>query len=128
MLDKDKELDWFNSGEIVILTSIAVVAFIYFVILELGSKHPVVDLSLFKSRNFNGGVIAISVGYGLFFGSLVILPLWLQIQLGYNATLAGEVMAPVGIFALILSPMIGKMLPKVDSRPYWRWLHSLFSP
>ncbi|PUA19222.1 DHA2 family efflux MFS transporter permease subunit [Glaciimonas sp. PCH181] len=116
MLDKGKELDWFNSGQIVILTSIAVVAFIYFVIWELGSKHPVVDLSLFKSRNFSGGVIAISVGYGLFFGSLVILPLWLQTQLGYTATLAGEVMAPVGIFAIILSPVIGKLLPKVDAR------------
>ena len=116
MLDKGKELDWFNSVQIIVLCTIAVVSFIYFVIWELGSEHPVVDLSLFKSRNFSGGVIAISVGYGLFFGSLVILPLWLQTQLGYTATLAGEVMAPVGIFAILLSPFIGKILPKVDAR------------
>lgn len=116
MLDKGKELDWFNSGEIIILASIAVVAFIYFVIWETGEKHPVVDLSLFKGRNFSGGVVAISVGYGLFFGSLVVLPLWLQTQLGYTATEAGKVMAPVGIFAIILSPMVGKLLPKIDAR------------
>jgi DHA2 family multidrug resistance protein len=116
MLDKGKELDWFTSPEIVILGAIALVAFIYFVVWELGDAHPVVDLSLFKGRNFTGGVIAISVAYGLFFGSLVILPLWLQTQLGYNATHAGMVMAPVGILAIALSPVVGKLLPKIDAR------------
>jgi len=116
MLDKGKELDWFNSGEIVVLGAVSLVCFIYFIIWELGDAHPVVDLSLFKGRNFSGGVIAISVGYGLFFGSLVVLPLWLQTQLGYTATEAGKVMAPVGIFAIILSPIVGKLLPKLDAR------------
>ena len=116
MLDKGKELDWFNSGEIVLLTVIAVVGLIYFIIWENGQDHPVVDLSLFKGRNFSAGVIAISVGYGLFFGSLLIMPLWLQTQLSYTATEAGKVMAPVGVFAILLSPVIGKILPKVDPR------------
>ena len=116
MLDKGKELDWFNSGQIVFLTALALVCFIYFIIWELGEEHPVVDLSLFKGRNFSGGVVAISVAYGLFFGSLVILPLWLQTQLSYTATEAGKVMAPVGILAVILSPVVGKLLPKIDAR------------
>ncbi|WP_025918062.1 DHA2 family efflux MFS transporter permease subunit [Herminiimonas sp. CN] len=116
MLDKGKELDWFSSGEIVLLAAVALLGFIYFIIWELGDDHPVVDLSLFRGRNFSSGVIAISVGYGLFFGSLVILPLWLQTQIGYTATEAGKVMAPVGIFAILLSPVIGKLLPKTDSR------------
>jgi DHA2 family multidrug resistance protein len=116
MLDKGKELDWFNSGEIILLTVIAAVGLIYFIIWEKGQDHPVVDLSLFKGRNFSAGVVAISVGYGLFFGSLVIMPLWLQTQLSYTATEAGKVMAPVGIFAILLSPIIGKILPKVDAR------------
>lgn len=116
MLDKGKELDWFASGEIIVLTAVALVAFIYFIIWELGEDHPVVDLSLFAGRNFSGGVVAISVAYGLFFGSLVILPLWLQTQIGYTATEAGKVMAPVGIFAILLSPLVGKMLPRVDAR------------
>ncbi len=116
MLDKGKELDWFSSTEIVILGALAVVGFIYFVIWELGDAHPVVDLSLFKGRNFSGGVIAISVAYGVFFGSLVILPLWLQTQLSYTATEAGMIMAPVGILAIIMSPIVGKLLPHVDAR------------
>jgi len=116
MLDKGKELDWFNSGEIILLTVIAVVGLIYFIVWESGQDHPVVDLSLFKGRNFSAGVVAISIGYGLFFGSLVIMPLWLQTQLSYTATEAGKVMAPVGVFAIILSPIIGKILPKVDAR------------
>ena len=116
MLDKGKELDWFNSGEIVALTLVAVVGLVYFVIWELGEEHPVVDLSLFKGRNFSAGVVAISIGYGLFFGSLVIMPLWLQTQLGYTATEAGKVLAPVGIFAILLSPVIGKFLPRLDAR------------
>ncbi|CAN5843077.1 DHA2 family efflux MFS transporter permease subunit [soil metagenome] len=115
-LDKGKELDWFNSGEIILLSVVALVSFVYFVIWELNDEHPVVDLSLFKGRNFSAGVVAISVGYGLFFGSLVIMPLWLQTQIGYSATEAGKVMAPVGIFAILLSPVIGKMLPKLDAR------------
>ncbi len=95
---------------------IAAVGFIYFIIWELGDAHPVVDLSLFKGRNFSAGVVAISVAYGVFFGSLVILPLWLQTQLSYTATEAGMVMAPVGILAILMSPMVGKLLPKVDAR------------
>jgi MFS transporter, DHA2 family, multidrug resistance protein len=116
MLDKGKELDWFSSTEIVILAAVAVVAFIYFIVWELGDAHPVIDLSLFKGRNFSAGVVAISVAYGVFFGSLVILPLWLQTQLSYTATEAGMVMAPVGILAIIMSPMVGKLLPKMDAR------------
>ena len=116
MLDRGKELDWFNSTEIVVLTVVAIVGFAFFLIWELTEDHPVVDLTLFKGRNFSAGVVAISVAYGLFFGNLVILPLWLQTIVGYTATDAGLIMAPVGIFAIILSPVIGKNLPKMDAR------------
>lgn len=116
MLDKGKELDWFHSTEIVVLTLVAVVGFLFFLIWESYEKHPIVDISLFKGRNFSAGVVAISVAYGLFFGSLVILPLWLQTIVGYTATDAGIVMAPVGIFAILLSPVIGRNLPRMDAR------------
>ena len=77
-----------------------------------------VDLTLFKKRNFWAGVVAISVGYGLFFGNVVLLPLWLQQYMGYTATQAGMVLAPVGVMALLLSPVVGKTLHKVDPRHY----------
>jgi MFS transporter, DHA2 family, multidrug resistance protein len=116
MLDKGKDLDWFNSTTIVVLTLIAVIALAFFIVWELTAEHPVVDLSLFKLRNFTGGTIALAVGYGLYFGNLVLLPLWLQTDIGYTATNAGLVLAPVGLFAVLLSPVVGKFLPRIDPR------------
>ncbi|EGC98960.1 multidrug resistance protein B, partial [Burkholderia sp. TJI49] len=116
MLDKGKDLDWFASTTIVALALIAIISFAFFVIWELTAEHPVVDLSLFRRRNFTGGTIALAVGYGLYFGNLVLLPLWLQTQIGYTATDAGLVMAPVGLFAILLSPLTGKFLPRTDPR------------
>lgn len=116
MLDKGKDLDWFASTTIIALALIAIISFAFFVIWELTAEHPVVDLSLFRMRNFTGGTIALSVGYGLYFGNLVLLPLWLQTQIGYTATDAGLVMAPVGLFAILLSPLTGKFLPRTDPR------------
>lgn len=116
MLDKGKDLDWFNSGTIILLGVVALVTFLAFVIWELTAAHPVVDLSLFGQRNFFGGTVAISVGYGLYFGNLVLIPLWLQTTLGYTATDAGIIMAPVGLFAILLSPLTGKFLPRSDPR------------
>ncbi|KVD80911.1 multidrug resistance protein B [Burkholderia sp. ABCPW 14] len=116
MLDKGKDLDWFASTTIVVLALTALIAFAFFVVWELTAEHPVVDLSLFRMRNFTGGTIALSVGYGLYFGNLVLLPLWLQTQIGYTATDAGLVMAPVGFFAILLSPLTGKFLSRTDPR------------
>ncbi|VBS07977.1 EmrB/QacA family drug resistance transporter [Burkholderia pseudomallei] len=115
MLDKGKDLDWFASTTIVVLALTALIAFAFFVVWELTAEHPVVDLS-FRMRNFSGGTIALSVGYGLYFGNLVLLPLWLQTQIGYTATDAGLVMAPVGFFAILLSPLTGKFLSRTDPR------------
>ena len=116
MLDKGKELDWFHSGEVVALGIVALVGLIAFVIWELTEEHPVVDLTLFKRRNFWAGALALSVGYGLFFGNVVLLPLWLQQYMGYTATQAGMVLAPVGAMALLLSPLVGKSMGRVDPR------------
>ncbi|AJX17888.1 DHA2 family efflux MFS transporter permease subunit [Burkholderia ubonensis] len=116
MLDKGKDLDWFASTTVIVLALTAVIAFAFFVVWELTAEHPVVDLSLFRIRNFTGGTVALSIGYGLYFGNLVLLPLWLQTQIGYTATDAGLVMAPVGLFAILLSPLTGKYLPRTDPR------------
>ncbi len=118
MLDKGKELDWFHSGEVMALGAVALVGLIAFVIWELTDEHPVVDLSLFKRRNFWAGVLALSVGYGLFFGNVVLLPLWLQQYMGYTATQAGMVLAPVGALALVLSPVVGKNISRFDPRRF----------
>jgi len=116
MLDKGKELDWFASGQIVALAVAAVVGFVFFLIWELNEDHPVVDLKLFAGRNFTMGALILSVAYAIFFGSVVLLPLWLQTQMGYTATEAGFVLAPVGILAIIVSPIVGRSIHKVDPR------------
>lgn len=116
MLDKGKELDWFASGQIVALAAIAVIGFAFFLVWELTEKHPIVDLSLFKRRNFWTGTLALALAYGAFFGNVVLLPLWLQQYMGYTATMAGMVLAPVGIFAVVFSPLVGKKVATVDPR------------
>ena len=116
MLDKGKELDWFASNTIVGLAIVAVVAFAVFVVWELTDDHPVVDLRLFKGRNFTFGALSLSVAYALFFGNVVLLPLWLQQWMGYTATNAGLALAPVGILAILLTPLIGKKVTVWDPR------------
>ena len=63
MLDQGKDLDWFASTQIVVLSIVAVVGFVAFLIWELTEKHPIVDLSLFKGRNFALGTLAFCLGY-----------------------------------------------------------------
>ncbi len=116
MLDKGKELDWFSSTTIVTLAVTAVVAFAVFIAWELTDDHPVVDLRLFKRRNFAFGAISLSIAYGLFFGNVVLLPLWLQQWMGYTATSAGLALAPVGVFAILLTPLVGRKVATWDPR------------
>jgi DHA2 family multidrug resistance protein len=117
MLDKGEELDWFNSSTIVALAVVAVIVFCVFIVWELvENPYPVVDLRLFKRRNFWTGTLALALGYGVFFGNVVVLPLWLQQYMGYTATEAGMLTAPVGILALLLSPFVGRWVGKFDQR------------
>jgi len=138
MIDKGKELDWFASGQIVALAVTAVVAFAFFLAWELTDHHPIVNLRLFARRNFTLGTVSLAVAYGLFFGNVVLLPLWLQQYMGYTATLAGMAMAPVGLFAILLSPWVGKNVSRIDPRKLATvafvvfalvlWMRSQFNP
>ncbi|GAA5786859.1 MFS transporter [Chitiniphilus shinanonensis] len=116
MLDNGNDMDWFNSNFILTLGLIAVVTLSFLVVWELTDEHPIVDLSLFKSRNFLVGVAALSLGVFCFFGSTVLFPLWLQTVMGYTATWSGLATAPVGVLAFILSPIIGKNIQRLDLR------------
>ncbi len=116
MLDNGNDKDWFSSPMIVTLAIISLVSLVFLVAWELTDRHPIVDLSLFKSRNFTVGVIALSLGMLAFFGINVVFPLWLQLNLQYTATWAGLATAPVGILAFLLSPVIGRNIDKMDLR------------
>lgn len=116
LLDKGKDLDWFNSGQIVALALVSVIGFALFLAWELTEAHPIVDLALFRRRNFWVSSTAMALGYGVFFGNLVLLPLWLQQYMGYTATWAGVVLAPVGLLAILLTPIVGRLSGRVDPR------------
>lgn len=116
MIDMGKELDWFESGEIIALAVVSVVSFAFFLAWELTDKHPIVEIRLFARRNFVAGTVSLSIAYGLFFGNVVLLPLWLQQHMGYTATWAGLATAPVGLLAIVLSPWVGKNVSRIDPR------------
>jgi DHA2 family multidrug resistance protein len=118
MLDKGKDLDWFGSSFIVALAVAAALGFALFIAWELTEEHPVVDLRLFARRNFWAGTLSVSLSYGAYFGSIVLLPLWLQQYMGYTSTQAGLILAPVGILALFLTPVVGRFSNTVDPRRF----------
>lgn len=116
MLDQGRELDWFNSTEFVVLTIIAAVGLIALIIWELTDDNPVVDVSLFKSRNFTVGCVSTSLAFLVYSGTVVLIPLLLQQVYNYTATWAGLAAAPVGLLPILLAPIIGKFGNKIDMR------------
>jgi MFS transporter, DHA2 family, multidrug resistance protein len=116
MLDKGKDLDWFHSTSIVIMLIVTVISFAAWLIWELTEEHPIVDLSLLKSRSFALGTLALCLGYCVFFGNVVLMPLWLQSFLGYTATWAGLVSAPSGVTAIVTSLLMQKLMRRFDPR------------
>lgn len=116
MLDKGKDLDWFESNVIIALTIISAISIAYFCIWNAYQKYPIVNFSFFKNRNFTLGTICTTIGYLVFFGSTVTLPLWLQTEQGYTAYWAGIAIAPIGIIPFLFSSQVGKHMNLVDLR------------
>jgi DHA2 family multidrug resistance protein len=116
MLDNGNEKDWFHSNEIIIAAVTGVVAISFLIPWELTDKHPIIDLHLFARRNFRVGTISVGIAYFAFTGVNVIFPLWLQTALGYTSTWAGWAMAPIGVVALFMAPLIGRNLHRINLR------------
>jgi DHA2 family multidrug resistance protein len=116
VLDLGKNDDWFSSDRIVIATIVAAIGFVVWLIWELTDANPAVNLTQFKNRNFAIGTLAFCLGYAVFFANTLLLPLWLQTQMGYTATWAGLVAAPSGVVAVILTPFVARIAGKVDAR------------
>jgi DHA2 family multidrug resistance protein len=116
VLDKGQRDDWFNSSFIVATIVIAVVALIAFVIWEWKNAHPILQLSLFKNRNFAvSNALMLILGVTLF-GSTVLIPQFLQVEMGYTAQKAGEVLTPGGVAILFMMPVVGFLVSRVDPR------------
>jgi DHA2 family multidrug resistance protein len=116
LLDKGQTEDWFDSNLIRALAVTAVAALVLFVIHALIAKDPVLDLTVLKDRTYSTGVFMMTVLGFVLFGSLVMLPLFLQTVLGYPALQAGIAMAPRGIGSFLAMPLVGIMMSKFDPR------------
>ena len=116
MLDLGREEDWFNSTEIILLATVAVVVFCAFVIWELTEQHPIVDLKVFRHRGFTASTLALMIAFGTYFSAVVIIPQWLQTSMGYTATQAGHAMAFAGVLAVVASPFVPTLMRRFDPR------------
>ena len=116
MLDLGHDYDWFSSRFIVALAVIAAISFGAFLIWELTEAHPMVDLRVLRHRTMMFGAPAMALGYGAFFSTIVLIPLWLQSVVGYTAGESGHVMALMGVFAVMMAPVAGKVIEKADVR------------
>lgn len=116
MLDLGRERDWFGNSFIVTLAIVAAAGFAFLIVWEFFEREPIVDLKVFRHSGFTFSVLALVFTYGTFFATLVIIPQWLQSQLGYTATWAGYAMAWNGVAAVFLAPVAAILSQKVDPR------------
>ncbi len=116
VLDKGQRDDWFGSGFITVMVIVSAAALIALVIWELKHKHPIIELRLLARRNlWIACVMMLALGIVLF-GSIVILPQYLQVVMGYSAVDAGMVLSPGGLVVIALLPLVGRLLGLVDGR------------
>ncbi|MBB4858487.1 DHA2 family multidrug resistance protein [Novosphingobium chloroacetimidivorans] len=116
MLDKGREEDWFSSPFIVVCAVIAAIFFALFVIWELTEEDAIVNLKVFRHSGFSAATLSLTLAFGTYFSSVVVIPQWLQTSLGYTATNAGFVMAFSGVLAVVMSPIVPGLMKKFDPR------------
>ena len=116
VLDKGQQEDWFNSSFVMSFSVITIVTLLLLVWVELKHEHPIINLRLFKNVSFSAGnFIMFTVGFCLY-SSIMLIPLFLQTLMGYNATRAGMVLAPGGVATLITMPFVGAYIQRGDGR------------
>ena len=116
MLDQGNEHAWFQSSVIVKLGLAAGIMLSFFIIWELTDAHPVVDLSLFKRRNFAVATFIMTFGFMTYFSGVVVFPLWLQTQMQYTPAWAGITTASLGLLGIVFSPLVGRLADRMDLR------------
>jgi DHA2 family multidrug resistance protein len=116
VLDKGQEDDWFTSPFISAMTVVAALTLISFVLWERKQKNPVVDVNMFKNRTFAAAnMMMLTLGVALF-GSTVLLPQYMQVIMGYSAQQSGMALSPGGFVVILLLPIVGVLVSRVDTR------------
>ena len=116
ILDKGNNADWFNAVWVRRMAIVSVLAAVFFFISQLKRKNTLVDLSVFKDRNFSVGTLVQVVVNLVLLASMAILPQFLQTLMGYNAYLSGLTMMPRGAGSLTSVLLSGALANKIDNR------------
>ena len=116
VLEEGNKDDWFGSPFIVRFAIIAAIALPLFVVIELLTKKPLLNLRILLRRNFGFGVLAnFLLGVALY-GSVYVLPVYLSRIQGYNSEQIGMVLAWTGFPQLLLIPLVPQLLKRLDPR------------
>ena len=116
VLDKGQEDDWFSSSFITKMAIIAVVCLVGFIIWELRTKEPIVNLRVLGNRNFAVGIVLITAMGVVLYGTIALLPLFLQTLMGYPALQSGLAVSPRGIGAIVSMIVVGRVVNRIDGR------------
>lgn len=116
ILDKGQQEDWFESNWITTLAILSIACFIAFIIRELRTQHPVVNLRIFKSRNFSAGILLITSVGAVLYGTTAALPIFLQTMMGYPALNSGFALSPRGMGAFVTTILVGRLIGRVPNR------------
>lgn len=116
ILDRGERLDWYASPTIIILTLVACAALWMFVVNSLTSETPFVDTGIFRDRNYASGIVLRVLFGAMLFGSLVLIPPFVQNIGGYPLVDSGLILAPRGAGAMVSALLVGRLLKHVDPR------------
>jgi DHA2 family multidrug resistance protein len=118
LLDKGESEDWFDSNMIIAFAVISAIALTLLIINEYYAEHPIVNLKLLKDRTFTTGSVVMFFVFLNLFGSIVLLPIFLQMMMGYTSFHAGLVLGPGGIATMLAMPLVGKFMGRVDPKRF----------
>jgi MFS transporter, DHA2 family, multidrug resistance protein len=116
ILDKGQREDWFSSGFIRVFFVLMLVGLVSGIIWELREKEPVIDLRMLKNRNFLVATVAMFFLGFVLYASTVLIPQFLQQMMGYSAELAGLALSPGGLVIMLMMPVVGFLVSRVDTR------------
>jgi DHA2 family multidrug resistance protein len=116
VLDEGQRRDWLGSNLIIGCGIVAAACLVGVVFYLLKKDQPIIDLRLLKDRNFAMATAMLFVLGFVLYGSLALLPIFLQTLLGYTASLSGWVLSPGGVVVLLMMPLVALLLRHYDTR------------
>jgi DHA2 family multidrug resistance protein len=116
VLDKGQRDDWFSSNFIILMSFISISALILLILVEFNTENPVINLRIFRSLSFSSGNLIMLLAFFNLFGSIVLLPIYLETLMGYTAFLSGLALGPGGITTMIAMPIAGILVTKINPK------------